>query len=343
MIESLGLFLLILGVIVFVQKKQGKNLLKIKKSSLLSSKAIENSVKISYLTTAEARKRSKELRDSPNCVFSTILLPEGAPERFRDPEVLFDELEAIEVLEEYLNQIQEEIASSQQNSLGRGKMIPLCVAFADRQKVKDMGARWCLETKTWFWSFTEERLSVEAWLPYIYRPKYNPPYISSSLVPKNLWGINLRSLLHQEEWDKIRKDTYKRYAYRCAVCGCKGPTWPVECDELWAYNADQQKPWRGTVVFSGLLALCPGCHQIKHFGKACVDGEEELTVARMCFLNEWNERQAYQQVNEAFLLWEERSKMEWKFDFTLLKELYEIDLHFESVESINTKKNSSFN
>jgi hypothetical protein len=359
------LFFLILGTFIFIQIKKRPNLPKISyltaaevckrskelrdspncissavlKSAEPSSVLAEDSFEISYLTAAEARKRSKELRDSPNCIFSKVLLPEGAPERFRDPDVLWGELAAIELFEENINQVQVEIASSQQNSFAKEKMIPLCVSFEDRQKVKDKGARWCLQTKTWFWPFTQDRLCVEAWLPDIYRPKSNPPYISPSLVPKNLWGVNLRHFLSQEQWDKIRKDTYKRYAYRCAVCGCKGQKWPVECDELWSYSADQQEPGRGTVIFSGLLALCPGCHQVKHFGKACVDGGEELAVARMCSLNGWSKKQAYERINEASLLWEERSEMEWGFDFTLLKEIYGIELKLGSVKPIISKEN----
>lgn len=313
---------------------------KVKKSPPSLPVVRESLISVTYLTAKEARQRSRELRNHPNCTHSEVLLPKGAPERFRDPEVLFDELEAIEEFEEALYKVQEEIASSQQNSLGRGKMIPLCVSFVDKQKVKDRGASWCPETKTWFWPFAGEHSSMEEWLPLIYLQKSTPPYIYPILVPKNLWGINLRNLLPREQWDKIRKDIYKKYAYRCSVCGCKGQKWPVECDEMWTYDTDQQRPWRGTVIFSGLVALCPGCHQAKHFGKACVDGEENLAIARMCYLNGWSNEQVYQQAYEANSLWKERSEMEWVFDFSLLKEKYGIELVFDPVKPVDFEEKS---
>jgi 5-methylcytosine-specific restriction endonuclease McrA len=65
----------------------------------------------------------------------------------------------------------------------------------------------------------------------------------------------LKSLLSQAQWDKIRKDTYKRFSYRCTVCGCKGQAWPVECDERWHYAENNVQPSYGTVVFFVELQL----------------------------------------------------------------------------------------
>ena len=243
-----------------------------------------------------------------------------------------------EELERYRDcfaQIAREMGASQKNSLGQEPMIPMCVKFESKQTVKERGARWCFETKTWFWSFKNAPTDIEPWLPYIYRPSLEGPYILPKLVPQNLWGINLRSLLSKEKWDELRKDTYKNYAYRCAVCGCKGETWPVECDEMWDYQENPYQPCRGTVVFSGLVALCPGCHAVKHYGKACVNGNERMALARMCYLNDLDKEEVGEIVREAFLMWEERSHMTWEFDFSLLERVFGIVISCDPIPPIS--------
>lgn len=42
------------------------------------------------------------------------------------------------------------------------------------------------------------------------------------LVPKTAFGENLRKLLTQNEWDKIRKAVYQRANYKCEICGEQG-------------------------------------------------------------------------------------------------------------------------
>lgn len=292
------------------------------------------SLKVSSITAEEALQRFRELRDSPDCIHTEVLLPEGVDERFRDPEVLWSELAKFEhdLFHQLTEQVNREIIESQSNSLGKELMIPLCVPFLDKDRAKMSGARWCSKSKAWFWPMNKERSSINQWLPRIYRTDTTSPFILPRLVPKNLWGINLRSLLPATQWNSLRKDTYERYAYRCCICGCKGTKWPVECDELWNYKTDQETPGCGTVVFEGLFALCPGCHQVKHFGKASVDGEEDTATARMRYLNKWDAANAQQRIDGAFDIWEERSQMKWAFDFSKLQQQYGIELAYGPVE-----------
>ena len=34
------------------------------------------------------------------------------------------------------------------------------------------------------------------------------------MIPENMWYCNLRKILKQKDWDKIRKDAYLRYNYK---------------------------------------------------------------------------------------------------------------------------------
>ncbi len=124
------------------------------------------------------------------------------------------------------------------------KRIPLCVPFEDKDIVKSAGARWCPEEKLWY--CTEAHLGGDSYntlrrfVPRFYRHDLGEPVIRPWLVPQPLWGINLRSLLREDDWNIIRKDAYRKCGYRCVVCGEKGPEWPVEADEAWQYD-DQSK------------------------------------------------------------------------------------------------------
>ena len=82
--------------------------------------------------------------------------------------------------------------------------------------------------------------------------------LTVELVPRSLWGINLRSELPKSKWDKLRKATYKKANFVCEICGGVGRKWPVECHEIWHYD-DENKVQR----LDGLIALCPPCHQVK--------------------------------------------------------------------------------
>ena len=85
------------------------------------------------------------------------------------------------------------------------------------------------------------------------------------LVPQSSHFKNLRSDLKPNEWDLLRKDSYKKAGHRCEICGGKGPKWPVECHDIWDYT-------NGVQTLKGLIALCPACHEVKHMGLAQLKG-----------------------------------------------------------------------
>lgn len=76
-------------------------------------------------------------------------------------------------------------------------------------------------------------------------------------------GVNVRSIMTQEEWDILRRHCYQRANYTCEICGGKGSKWPVECHEVWEYNIK-----KGKQILIKLQALCTLCHLCKHLGRA---------------------------------------------------------------------------
>lgn len=138
--------------------------------------------------------------------------------------------------------------------------------------------------------------------------------LTIELVPQTSWFSNLRSLLSSEDWDKIRKHCYKQANYKCEICDGVGPKHPVECHETWEYLEGVQK-------LTGLISLCPSCHEVKHIGLAGIKGRRKEAMNHFCKVNNCSMAEADKYVAEAFKIWENRSQQEWTLDVSLLDTL----------------------
>lgn len=137
--------------------------------------------------------------------------------------------------------------------------------------------------------------------------------LTVELVPATAWGKNLRSELSRKDWDKLRKMTYAAADYHCEVCGGQGRRHPVECHEVWEY--DDKKHIQKLVR---LIALCPSCHGVKHFGRTQIQGFEDEAISHMMRVNHWSERQVREHVRDAARLWNQRSAYKWTLDLSWL-------------------------
>lgn len=195
------------------------------------------------------------------------------------------------------------------------RSIPLCVPFSRKDEVKRAGARWRQEHRVWVCDrallSSDVYSQLRPFVPRRYRPELKPPYIRPWMVPQTLWGKNLRSLLPKESWDVVRRHAYEQAGHRCRVCGGRGPQWPVEADEAWAYDDATL-----TQTLKGVIALCPDCHSVRHWGKSMVDGREEETLAHLMTINGWTRAQAEHAAEIAMTQWHERSRHEWKSDYS---------------------------
>ena len=138
--------------------------------------------------------------------------------------------------------------------------------------------------------------------------------LTVELVPSTAWGKNLRSELSKKDWDKLRKQAYADAGHHCEVCGGQGRRHPVECHEVWEYD-DVNHIQR----LVRLTALCPSCHQVKHFGLAQIQGREKQAIAHMMKVNHWTERQAREHVRDAARLWNQRSEHQWTLNLSWLE------------------------
>src|SRR6266487_2075486 len=97
------------------------------------------------------------------------------------------------------------------------------------------------------------------------RPRVEMPAarLTVELVPETSWYNNVRALVDELGWDRIRRQMYRQADYRCEICGGRGPEHPVECHEVWRYD-DRTR----VQLLVRMIALCPVCHQVKHIGLA---------------------------------------------------------------------------
>lgn len=140
------------------------------------------------------------------------------------------------------------------------------------------------------------------------------------LVPSSCWFNNVRAVLTKKQWDILRAQVYDGAWNMCQICGGVGPKHPVECHEIWHYDDKKliQK-------LEGMIALCPNCHMVKHFGLAQVQDTGERALKHFMKINELKKKEADKYVADAFSKWAERSSKNWKLDISSL-ERYGIDV-----------------
>ena len=143
--------------------------------------------------------------------------------------------------------------------------------------------------------------------------EYAEPLLSIELVPSTCWWSNVRSNIPKSQWQKCKKFVQDRSGKRCEICGGKGRRWPVECHEIWFYDDVAL-----TQTLVDLIALCPDCHQVKHFGRTREIGKEEQALKHLISVNGWSEQTARDYVEWAFRLWSSRSLSSWTLNVDFL-------------------------
>lgn len=144
--------------------------------------------------------------------------------------------------------------------------------------------------------------------------RVNNLLLTIEFVPKTVWFSNVRSMVSAQDWDKLRKKSYKKSNYKCEICGGIGKKHPVECHEIWKY--DDKKYIQKLIR---LICLCPNCHRVKHIGLAYVKGKGSLAEGHLARINNWSRKETKIYIDKQFALWERRSKFDWTIDLAWLK------------------------
>lgn len=143
--------------------------------------------------------------------------------------------------------------------------------------------------------------------------RVDPTPLTIELVPSTVWYSNVRSLVSRKEWEICKRVTSEAAGRRCQICGGRGRRWPVECHEVWSYDEHTfiQKLER-------LIALCPSCHEVKHFGRTAAIGNYDRAFAHLRRVNGWTDSDAAAYLEVQYEVWSLRSMFKWEIDLSFL-------------------------
>ncbi len=140
--------------------------------------------------------------------------------------------------------------------------------------------------------------------------------LTVELVPSTCWFFNVRSEVSKEDWDTLKKITSEKAGARCEICGGRGPRWPVECHEIWHYDDEKH-----IQTLTGLIALCPACHEVKHLGLSQTKGRYDQALAHLARINGWSLEDAALYAEVQFEVHARRSNHQWDLDISWLNNL----------------------
>jgi hypothetical protein len=146
-------------------------------------------------------------------------------------------------------------------------------------------------------------------------PVSEPLRLRVEMVPQTSWYKDLRELLDDATWARISSLVAERAGERCEICGGRGPRHrPVECHELWRYD----DPVRVQTLVR-VVALCPDCHTVQHWGFARKHGGDTQARAHLARVNGWSLARTDAHIVEAFRLWARRNQGPWIVDLEGLR------------------------
>jgi len=146
--------------------------------------------------------------------------------------------------------------------------------------------------------------------------------LTIELIPATAWFSSLYRIYKNSnqlsKWRRIKKELFEREGRRCWICGRENVR--LEAHEFWEYD-DEKHIMRLVAIHH----LCDMCHKIKHIGFWCytVDGRKlmekagltrEDLINHFCKVNNCTREEFEKHEEEAFKIWRERSKYEWKID-----------------------------
>lgn len=133
------------------------------------------------------------------------------------------------------------------------------------------------------------------------------------LVPSTVWFSSLYRLLPKDVWDQIRTENIGTHGRKCHICGeTEGR---MNLHEIWEYDDENH-----IQKLIGFQLLCGLCHHVKHIGLAGILAKKgkldyDSVVRHYCKVNGCSVEEFEAHHSQAFELWEERSKHQWKQDF----------------------------
>ncbi|MEX3984172.1 hypothetical protein AB4Y45_35035 [Paraburkholderia sp. EG287A] len=192
--------------------------------------------------------------------------------------------------------------------------IPCCVPYWDMQRFLAAGGIY--DKARGYHVLPDVFLDdFEEWLPRKFQFRGDPPVpvLLPDMLPSTVWEANLRHLLSDAEWDRLRKFCYAAAGNTCVSCGSRGEP-HIEAHEAWRFDEKT-----GVQSLRGILALCPTCHKAKHLGYANRIGVLPAVLNRLKWLNDWDDVKLKDELARVAERQEELSQRTWTLDLSFLK------------------------
>jgi hypothetical protein len=137
------------------------------------------------------------------------------------------------------------------------------------------------------------------------------------LIPRPLWGQNLRTIMGTTQWRRLTVMLDKEKPC-CAICGSlQGP---LQAHEEWDYEEGKSS---GVATLKRVNRVCQDCHSIHHIGrtqKRLMSGvinwaTWDRLIAHFLRVNDCDMATWERHGREARLAWKRRSSMTWTIEF----------------------------
>lgn len=156
----------------------------------------------------------------------------------------------------------------------------------------------------------------------------NKPKLEVGLVPAGAWGKNVRAIVSEENWLRLRDnfcayyDPVRNYLetakpLTCQTCGREFSE-SLHLHELWEFDDDNHRQ-----VLTGFMPICEDCHNSIHIGRANKVGLGERAKEHLKKVNSWSDEQLSEHLESASALWTKRLEIDYELDISCL---YDLDL-----------------
>ena len=140
------------------------------------------------------------------------------------------------------------------------------------------------------------------------------------MLPPSTHGSNIRGIVTATTWDALRIPVADAAGGTCHICGTRpmrrGRAARPDCHEKWTFHWQDGRPVQ---ALERLVALCPGCHEVQHSGRAFMRGRLKPVIDRLQQLNGWRSDQAADDVHRAAARCRVLDQYRWDLDLTALQ------------------------
>lgn len=143
------------------------------------------------------------------------------------------------------------------------------------------------------------------------------------LIPATAWGKNVRAVVSDENWFKLRQQFG---AYYDSMKYFPNPSPPLICtccdgefvDSLHLHELWDFKDEEGIQSLTGFKPVCEACHNAIHFGRANKVGLGASAEKHLKKVNSWTDSQLFEHLDRAKAEWMRRSGIDYELDVSWL-------------------------